>query len=784
MGKKARDALDNAMDAFNKKMNNISEEARKGRSKLAAQAAAMDKKFRTYANNKIAAVTAKTAAEFHKVRATMAKDRAAADAAIAHTSSRMNAALAAEEALQDKRFAQTVKDIAAAKKEANDRVAAFRASFKADILKLSAVAEEQVSKMNTRVTQLSGTIESNKLEQAKVNAAVDAELKRMVKVGNKRYEEHLAKDKELKDLMSKNKEANEKRMDKMATKFYAAINKIKAQMKKDRAHHERQLSKATNALYKTLMDNQVAQEAVNKKLTAATRRVELDAAQALKEAKNGFASKIGALTKTVNENEKKVNKKMLKLTGIVTKNAVKDAQGRAQLRKVQAWNKAQVKLAVKNAIHKGEQRALAIEKKMKGVNAKTRKDLNHRIVTEIGTLRKQIHGQVLELELETKEARAEMKKELMFAIDSESKLAAENLKKAVQWAEGEFSKLHANLAKEKKLSAAGRANLKAKVDAEKKHAVALLDNAVAAQNKALLSYKNEMCNNLGSEDIKDCPKETRGKMNKRLDKEAARMEANAKMVQAQMKAQTDAINTSLEAAKKAAQSQLEATSAAAVARYNSVIKAVQDGVKDAREKSDQRFSKVQIQMAEDRKRQDRNLAGAVNKLNDDIAKAAALEDARFKKTVKDIKAAKAAARKATAFAKKEMLVGIAAVQAKAKAVESRILGDIQDVSAMIVSDTAAQNRINKRVDDELNRLVKLSNDNYSESKRARGVLKHIMDENKRIAHEEVMALAKEAKMSLKKTNSMQNAFLAGFKKDLTGATEKLYSTMAANQKQL
>merc|ERR1711871_1805088 len=237
---------------------------------------------------------------------------------------------------------------------------------------------------------------------------------------------------------------------------------------------------------------------------------------------------------------------------------------------------------------------LAIEKKMKGVNQKTRKDLNHRIVTEIGTLRKQIHGQVLELELETKEARAEMKKELMFAIDSEAKLAAENLKKAVQWAEGEFSKLHANLAKEKKLSAAGRANLKAKVDAEKKHAVALLDNAVAAQNKALLSYKNEMCNNLGSEDVKDCPKETRGKLNKRLDAEAARMIANAKMVQAQMKAQTAQINTSLENARKAAQAELAATSAASVARYNAVMKAVEDGVTAARKKSNERFSEVQI----------------------------------------------------------------------------------------------------------------------------------------------------------------------------------------------
>merc|ERR1719271_203289 len=104
----------------------------------------------------------------------MAKDRAAADAAIAHTASRMNAALAASQALQDKRFAKTVKDIAAAKKEANDRVAKFRAGFKADILKLGAVAEDQVTKLNGRVTQLSGVVTKNKAEQAKINNSVNA----------------------------------------------------------------------------------------------------------------------------------------------------------------------------------------------------------------------------------------------------------------------------------------------------------------------------------------------------------------------------------------------------------------------------------------------------------------------------------------------------------------------------------------------------------------------------------------------------------------------------------
>merc|ERR1712054_220181 len=110
--KKARQDLDNAMDAFDNKMANIEEEAKKGRSKLAAQAVAMDKKFRMYANNKIKEVTAQTAKNFHDVRATMAKDRAHADAA-SHASPRMNTALNAAKLLQNKRFAQSVEDIAA-----------------------------------------------------------------------------------------------------------------------------------------------------------------------------------------------------------------------------------------------------------------------------------------------------------------------------------------------------------------------------------------------------------------------------------------------------------------------------------------------------------------------------------------------------------------------------------------------------------------------------------------------------------------------------------------------
>jgi len=271
-------------------------------------------------------------------------------------------------------------------------------------------------------------------------------------------------------------------------------------------------------------------------------------------------------------------------------------------------------------------------------------------------------------------------------------------------------------------------------------------------------------------------------MNKRLDGEATRMKANAKQVKAEMKAQTAAITAALESAREAAQSELRATSVSSVARYNSVIKAVEDGVAAARKKANNQFNEVQITMAKDREDADKNLAGAVSKLNDSIAKASALETKNFKNTVKDLGAARKAAADDVKDAKKEMLMGLSKVQANAKAVESRIIGQIEAVAATILSDKAEQGRINNKVDGEMSRILKLSDSNQVEDKRARGVIRKVMEENKRIAHEEVVALGKEARLTLKAVNSEQNNFLSGFKSDLTSATMKVYREMAKDKK--
>merc|ERR1712093_678010 len=511
--KKARKDLEKAMNRFDHKMAHVTEQAKKGRSKLAAQAVAQDKRFRQYANNKVKEITAQTAAQFRKVRATMARDRAHADMALKHASARMDAALNANKALQDRRFAKTVSDIAAAKKEANDRVHKFRRDFKVSILRLSGVVHEQAAKLNNRVTQLSGVVQNNKLEQAKVNRQVSAELKRMVKIGDARYKEHLKKDKELRSLMARNKAATARRMQKLSNSFFQQIASIRKQMKRDRA--------------------------------------KMDAEAALRNAKRSFTTRVAGLNKTVRHLERKHNARIQKLTGVVVKNDIKDAAGRARLRSISKFNKAQLKSAVRDAIHKGEQRALKIEKKMKAINKKTRAALNNRVSTEISALAKNIHSQIDELNLQTKAARAEMRKEVLYAIKSAAAIAKANLKKKVAWAEAQFASLHKGLSAEEKKGGAARAALSASIARNKKHVIDQIGDAVATQQRALLGLKEETAK-------------------------------NARIVAAQMKSDTAAINAKLEAARKAAVVELAAVNAASAARYTAVVKTVEKGVESAR----------------------------------------------------------------------------------------------------------------------------------------------------------------------------------------------------------
>merc|ERR1711871_1700686 len=405
--KKAREELEKAVAIFDKKAANARAEAAAGRSKLAAQLESQDKSLRQWANNKMKVVMAATAAKFRRVREKMAADRHAADLALKAASTQMTASLNAFKALNDERFAKTVKDIAAAKAEAKARVAAAKTSFKTHLYALSATVKDQVHKTNLRIDQLSNTVTKNKAAQAKINSNVNAEMNRMIALGNKRYQEHLKKDKELESLIKSNKAATDKRMKVMAAHYMMEIDEVRHTMKKNRAHATHMLAKESAKLYSAIEKSERAQMEPNKQLAEQTRRARLDIEDSLRAAKDDFAQRIGALHKTVVHNDKKFEK----LTGIVRADAIKNAAGRKQLADIMDANKKELQTAVRGAIAKGEARMSAAEKKLTALNKKTKAALNMKITTEISALSKRANSQIEGLRLNSAEARKEMRKE-------------------------------------------------------------------------------------------------------------------------------------------------------------------------------------------------------------------------------------------------------------------------------------------------------------------------------------------------------------------------------------
>jgi len=85
------------------------------------------------------------------------------------------------------------------------------------------------------------------------------------------------KHKALSKEIAKNAALTEAHMHQMKKNFLLQLHKIQKTMKKDRAHHERELAKTTSKLYSTLAKNQAIQAQKNKAITTATTRAKLDA---------------------------------------------------------------------------------------------------------------------------------------------------------------------------------------------------------------------------------------------------------------------------------------------------------------------------------------------------------------------------------------------------------------------------------------------------------------------------------------------------------------------------
>merc|ERR1719453_2754931 len=380
--------------------------------------------------------------------------------------------------------------------------------------------------------------------------------------------------------------------------------------------------------------------------------------------------------------------------------------------------------------------------------------MNMRITSQISKLASHIHSGIEGLRLNSASARAEMKKEMLYAVRSAAAQAKKNLAAVVRMTKGKFSALEKAEAAAAKKSAGARAAIAAKLAASKKTATRALTDAVSGLNRAMIALKSE----------------TQGKIkktNKSVDAYAKRMSKNAAAVDAAMKANVNALTSKINAARKAAKAATKAANSKSAARAAHVLKALKASMVKARAASKTKFAKVYKKLAANRARADLMLGAAVNGVNDGLAKQAALEDARFKKTVKNINAAQAQAAAQVAQARKDFTTSYNGVTAIMKDQETRLSGEIAVVSGEVISQKANQVRVNRRVGAELRRVVKLANKRYSDSKRA--------------AAEEVASLARSTQRAVTAIRSQSARNARDAAKDLTKATTGMYAKMASIQ---
>merc|ERR1719409_808382 len=403
------------------------------------------------------------------------------------------------------------------------------------------------------------------------------------------------------------------------------------------------------------------------------------------------------------------------------------------------------------------------------MNQKTKSSLNMRVTSEISKLASHIHSSIEGLRLNSKAARAEMRKEMLYAVRSAAAEAKKNLSLAVTVAKAVFANVAKKEHAEAKRSAAARRSISRKLRASTSMAKRSIADAVAGMNRSMLALKSET-----EKKIK--------KTNRGVDVYAKQMANNAAAVAAAMKANVAALTSKIDAARRATKEGVTRANAKSSARQATVLLTLKRSLAKARKRADAKFGKAYRTLAANRAHADNALASAVNNMNDKLAQQAALADSRFSKTVKNIGAARKQAAAQIAYARKAMSTAIYTVSSQVKDQETRLSGEIAVVSGEVVSNRAAQMRVNRRTSAELKRVTKIANDRHSASVRARGKLRKLLDENKKAAAAEVQALGASTRRAVAAVRSQAARNAQDAAKDLTRATKKLYGKLAGIQR--
>merc|ERR1711998_115022 len=417
----------------------------------------------------------------------------------------------------------------------------------------------------------------------------------------------------------------------------------------------------------------------------------------------------------------------------------------------------------------GEKRAKLVETNGEKMDKDTQWLVNNKLSTEISKLKEETNQSVEALANLTEEARAEMRKEMIYAIRSAADVAKQDLELAIKEGTEKMIAFEAKAATQHADSEAAREALKATIADNAKEISTMIKDAVDTDAQAQSALQTATAAKLK-------------KTNTQIDAVSAQMKEMAKTARANIAALNKKTLADVATEQERASNAVSKFASDDAARQKSALSFMEEQLKIAGEEVDAKFGAAYEKLAEDRADAETSLAGAVNGLNDALAKQAALADSRFEKTVSDIGAARKEATEAVAELRSDFASELIATTALVKRIDTDPNDRIAVVSGEVISYKSFQTAVNRRVKEEKERIEELSNKRFSDSKKARGKLRKLMDENKQAAAAEVAALAKELDTKLDKARATNAHNRREMAKDLTGFTSLFYEKLSDQQK--
>merc|ERR1711988_2004913 len=199
--------------------------------------------------------------KFGDVFIKMGADRAHADQALASAVKQLNDGLAKHAALEDSRFQKTVKDLKKARKDTWNDVKEARKFFTMGFALATSEMKKSEGRLQEAIEDVADLVEGDKVIQARVNMAVDAELKRVLTLSNDNHATAKRARGKIGELMNKNKIVAHQEVADLAKSTEAELKKTRSYMAKLRKQAAKDLTAATEGLYLKLNQDQMAQTA-------------------------------------------------------------------------------------------------------------------------------------------------------------------------------------------------------------------------------------------------------------------------------------------------------------------------------------------------------------------------------------------------------------------------------------------------------------------------------------------------------------------------------------------